>query len=138
MSSTLTVFSFDQERGNLREIQTISTLPGDFAGKNDTAEIALHPNGKFLYGSYRGHDSNAVFAVNPKNGTLATIEYVPSGGAKPRSFEIDPSGSYLFVANQISNKVVIFRIDRNTGRLTPTGEALDVPSPVCIKFLALK
>ena len=138
MSSTLTVFSFDQERGNLREIQTISTLPGDFAGKNDTAEIALHPNGKFLYGSNRGHDSIAVYAVNPKNGTLATIEYVPSGGAKPRSFEIDPSGSYLFVANQISNKVVIFRIDRNTGRLTPTGEALDVPSPVCIKFLALK
>jgi 6-phosphogluconolactonase len=138
MSSTITAFSFDQESGALHELQTISTLPKDFAGNNDTAEIAIHPDGKFLYGSNRGHDSIAVFAVDQKSGNLTSIERVPSGGVKPRTFEIDPSGSYLFVANQISNKVVIFRIDRNTGQLTPAGEELDVPSPVCVKFLALQ
>ena len=138
MSSTITAFSFDQESGALHELQTVSTLPKDFAGNNDTAEIAIHPDGKFLYGSNRGHDSIAVFAVDQKTGNLTSIERVPSGGVKPRTFEIDPSGSYLFVANQISNKVVIFRIDRNTGQLTPAGEALDVPSPVCVKFLALQ
>jgi 6-phosphogluconolactonase len=138
MGSTITVFSFDQESGALHEAQTISTLPKDFEGKNDTAEIAIHPNGKFLYGSNRGHDSIAVFAVDQKSGNLTNIERVPSGGVKPRTFEIDPSGSYLFVANQTSNNVVIFRIDRNTGHLTPTGDALDVPSPVCVKFLALQ
>ena len=137
MSSTITALSFDQESGTLHEVQTISTLPKEFKGQNDTAEIAIHPSGKFLYGSNRGHDSIAVFAIDPKNGNLTNIQYVSSGGVKPRTFEIDPSGNYLFVANQISNKVVIFRVDRNTGRLTPSGDVLDVPSPVCVKFLAL-
>jgi 6-phosphogluconolactonase len=121
----------------LHEIQSISTLPESFKGHNDTAEIQIHPNGKFLYASNRGHDSIAVFAVNSKNGALKSIEYVSSGGKTPRTFEIDPSGSFLFAANQRSDRVDIFRIDAKSGRLTPTGEVLDVPSPVCIKFVAL-
>lgn len=136
MSNTVTAFAVDQSSGELRELQSISTLPEDFKAHNDTAEIAIHPSGKFLYGSNRGHDSIAVFAIDPQKGTLTSIEYVASGGVKPRTFEIDPSGNYLLVANQISNKIVVFRIDSQTGRLTATGEALEVPSPVSIKFVA--
>jgi 6-phosphogluconolactonase len=137
MGSTVTGFSYDAKNGALHEIQSISTLPESFKGHNDTAEIQIHPNGKFLYASNRGHDSIAVFAVNSKNGALKSIEYVSSGGKTPRTFEIDPSGSFLFAANQRSDRVDIFPIDVKSGRLTPTGEVLDVPSPVCIKFVAL-
>lgn len=137
MNSTITAFSYDAKNAALRQIQTISTLPDGFKGQNDTAEIEVHPNGKFLYVSNRGHDSIAIYAIDGKNGTLRNIEYVPSGGKTPRNFAIDPSGSYLFAANQHSDKVVIFRIDANNGRLIPTGEELEAPSPVCIKFVAL-
>ena len=136
MGSTVTAFSYDAAHGTLREQQTISTLPKDFKGKNDTAEIEVHPNGKFLYGSNRGHDSIAVFAIGPK-GMLKAVEYVSTEGKTPRSFAIDPTGSYLFAANQGSNKVVVFRIDSKTGHLSSIGEALDAPSPVCIKFVAI-
>ena len=137
MGSTVTAFSYDAAHGTLHEQQTISTLPKDFKGKNDTAEIEVHPNGKFLYGSNRGHDSIAVFAIGPK-GMLKVVEYVSTEGKTPRSFAIDPTGSYLFAANQGSNKIVVFRIDSKTGHLTPTGEALEAPSPVCIKFVAIE
>jgi 6-phosphogluconolactonase len=137
MSNTVTAFAVDQNSGALRELQSISTLPQDFKAHNDTAEIAIHPSGRFLYASNRGHDSIAVFSIDPEKGTLTSIEYVASGGVKPRTFEIDPSGSYLLVANQISNKIVVFKIDSKTGRLTATGETVDVPSPVSIKFVAL-
>ena len=136
MGSTVTAFSYDAAHGTLREQQTISTLPKDFKGKNDTAEIEVHPNGKFLYGSNRGHDSIAVFAIGPK-AMLKAVEYVSTEGKTPRSFAIDPTGSYLFAANQGSNKIVVFRIDSKTGHLRPTDEVLEVPSPVCIKFVAI-
>jgi 6-phosphogluconolactonase len=135
MGSTVTAFSYDAH-GTLKEQQTISTLPQDFKGKNDTAEIEVHPKGKFLYGSNRGHDSIAVFAIGPK-GMLKAVEYVSTEGKMPRSFAIDPTGSYLFAANQGSNKIVVFRIDSKTGHLRPTGEALEAPAPVCIKFMAI-
>jgi 6-phosphogluconolactonase len=137
MGSTVTAFSYDPAHGTLHEQQTISTLPKDFKGKNDTAEIEVHPNGKFLYGSNRGHDNIAVFAVGPQ-GVLKAVEYVSTQGKTPRSFAIDPTGSYLFAANQGSNKIVVFRIDSKTGHLTPTGEALEAPSPVCIKFVGIE
>jgi len=137
MGSTVTALSYDAAHGTLHEQQTISTLPKDFKGKNDTAEIEVHPNGKFLYGSNRGHDSIAVFAVGPQ-GVLKAVEYVSTEGKTPRSFAIDPTGSYLFAANQGTNKIVVFRIDSNTGHLTPTGEALEAPSPVCIKFVGIE
>ncbi|HEV2731594.1 MAG TPA: beta-propeller fold lactonase family protein, partial [Terriglobales bacterium] len=121
----------------LQEKQTISTLPQDFKGKNDTAEIEVHPNGKFLYGSNRGHDSIAVFAIDAQ-GMLKAVEYVSTEGKTPRSFAIDPTGSFLFAADQGSNKIAVFRIDSHTGRLTSTGHVLDAPSPVCIKFMAME
>jgi 6-phosphogluconolactonase len=119
-------------------LQTISTLPKDFSGQNDDAEIQMHPSGKFLYGSNRGNDSIAVFAIDASKGTLTPVEYAPTQGKIPRSFEIDPTGTLLFAANQKSDNIVVFKIDGKTGHLTPTGQVLDVGSPVCVKFVAVE
>jgi len=135
IQSTVTAFSYNAGAGTLREIQTVSTLPKDFQGPNTTAEIAVHPTGRFLYGSNRGHDSIAVLAVDPKAGTLALVQNVSAQGKMPRNFAIDPTGNYLIAANQNSDNIVTFRIDRSSGRLTPTGEVLNVASPVCILFV---
>jgi len=138
LDSTVTAFGYDAETGTLQTVQTIKTIPNDFPGHNGDAEIKVSPSGKFLYASNRGHDSIAVFAIDAAKGTLTSIEYVSTEGKTPRNFEIDPTGNLLFAADQESNKIVIFRIDPNTGRLTPTGKVLDVPSPVCVKFVALE
>jgi 6-phosphogluconolactonase len=138
MQSTITAFSYNAAKGTLRSLQTVSTLPKDFSGNNDTAEIQVHPSGRFLYGSNRGHDSIAVFAIDRRKGTLKPVEYVPTQGKTPRNFAIDPTGSRLFVANQNSGNIVVFRIDAKTGHLTPTGQMLEVPSPVCVTFVAVE
>jgi 6-phosphogluconolactonase len=135
MQSTVTALSVDLKAGTLQRLQTLSTLPKDFKGENDDAEVHVHPNGKFLYTSNRGHDSIAVFAIDPAKGTLAPIADVPTQGKIPRSFEIDPTGKFLFAENEKSNNIVIFRIEEKTGRLTATGQKLDVAEPVCLKFL---
>ena len=134
MASTITAFSYDAARGWLHQLQTISTLPKDYKGSSTCAEVEIHPDGKFLYGSNRGHDSIAVFAIDPAKGTLKTIEYVSTQGKTPRGFGIDPTGHYLIAANQDSNTLVVFRVDATTGRLTPTGQKEDVGSPVCVIF----
>src|SRR5207237_2406306 len=126
--------SYDEARGSLRQLQVISTLPKDFRGQNDDAEIEVHPSGRFLYGSNRGHDSIAVFAIDSGTGTLTPVEHVPTEGKTPRSFAIDPAGSYLLVANQDSDNLVVFRIDARTGRLAPSDKGSDVPSPVWLIF----
>jgi 6-phosphogluconolactonase len=135
MQSTVSAFAYDAAGGVLHALQTISTLPKDFAGKNDTAEVQVHPTGKFLYGSNRGHDSIAVFAIDAEKGTLTPVEYVATRGKTPRNFGIDPTGSFLFAANQDSDNIVVFRINPDSGRLTPTGQVVEVPSPVCVKFV---
>jgi 6-phosphogluconolactonase len=137
MQSTVTAFSNDEKTGTLRRLQTISALPKDFRGENDDAEIQMHSSGNFLYASNRGSDTIAVFAIDPRKGTLTPVEYTPTQGKIPRSFEIDPTGKYLFAANQKSDNIVMFRIDAKTGHLTPTGQVLDVGSPVCVKFLKI-
>jgi 6-phosphogluconolactonase len=136
MGSTIYAFSYDPQKGVLRALQTISSLPEAFHGVNYAAEIAVHPSGKFLYVSNRGDDSMAVFAIDPGKHTLKPVQHISTQGKFPRSFGITPDGSYLLAANQKSDNVVIFRIDRNTGRLTPTGQSLPVTSPVCVKFVA--
>ncbi|MFN8006870.1 MAG: lactonase family protein [Terriglobia bacterium] len=138
LSSTITAFSYDPVRGILSEIQTISTLPADFNGKNTTAEIMIHPSGKFLYGSNRGHDSIAVFQIDPVKGTLSPIQDQPTLGKTPRYFGIEPSGKYLVAANQDSNNLVVFNIDAQTGRLSSTGVVADAPKPACVVFVAGK
>ena len=134
MKSSVTAFSYDPARGALTEMQTISTLPKDFRGEDNSAEIEVDANGRFLYASNRGHDSIAVFAI-AKNGRLAPVEIVPTQGKAPRSFKIDPTGTYLFAANQDTGSIVQFRIDPKTGRLTATGKKVELFKPVCIQFL---
>ena len=135
MGSLVTAFAYDRSAGTLKSLQTISTLPKDFTGTNNSAELEVHPNGKFLYASNRGHDSIAVFAIDPRTHTLTLVEHAPTQGKMPRNFAIDPTGAYLLAANQNTNNIVVFRIDQATGRLTPTGESVTTPLPVCILFL---
>ena len=138
IQSTITAFTWDAAGGILKEIQTISTLPAGYSGQNDTADVHVHPTGKFVYGSNRGHDSIAVFAVDPARGTLTPVEHVPTQGKVPRNFGIDPTGSILIAANQNSDNMVVFRIDANTGRLSPTGQSLQLSRPVCVKFVPVQ
>jgi 6-phosphogluconolactonase len=138
MASTVSVFSYDSETGALHELQSISTLPKDFTKENTAAEIEVHPSGKFLYASNRGHDSIAVFAIDPDKGTLTLVEYASTKGQGPRNFEIDPTGTRLFAANERSDNIVEFRINPQTGRLTPTGKVLEVSQPVCVRFVAIE
>ncbi|MBZ5664098.1 MAG: lactonase family protein [Acidobacteriia bacterium] len=136
LDSTVTVFAND-DKETFRSIQRISALPSGFSGQNDAAEIAIHPNGKYLYTSNRGHDSIALFSIDSHTGALTLVDHFPTQGKTPRNFEIDPTGKFLFVANQDSNNIVVFRIDSSSGRLTPTGQTVHVPSPVCLKFMAV-
>jgi 6-phosphogluconolactonase len=137
LASTVTAFSVELKAGILHPSQTISTLPEDFKGENDDAEIRVHPSGKFLYASNRGHDSIAVFAIDPAKGTLTLVEHALTQGKTPRSFEIDPTGTLLFAENQGSNNIVIFHVDEKTGKLTRAGKTLEVGQPVCVKFLRI-
>jgi 6-phosphogluconolactonase len=136
VESSVTVFSYQPKTGTLTSLQTISALPKDFSGHKEAAEIAVHPSGKFLYTSNRGHDSIAVFAIDEKKGTLKSLGQVLTGGKTPRHFAIDPTGAYLLAENEESNNIVIFHIDAATGSLTPTGQTVEVPSPVCLTFVA--
>ena len=135
MGGSVTAFAYDARRGTLRNLQTISSLPKDFKGKNDSAEIVADASGKFLYASNRGPDNIAVFAIDSAKGTLKLIEHVSTKGKTPRNFAIDPTGRFLFVANEESNNILVFRVDPKTGRLTDTGQVLEVPSPVCVVFM---
>jgi 6-phosphogluconolactonase len=138
MGSTVVAFRYNAESGALHEIQTVSTLPSDFKGQNDDAEIAIDRTGRFLYGSNRGDNSIAVFSIDPAKGTLTRIQIAPTGGKEPRHFAIDPSGKYLFAENQYVNEIVKFRIDPETGKLTKTNDVVKVPSPICLVFLPLR
>jgi 6-phosphogluconolactonase len=130
---TASVVAFRYEGGKFEELQTLPTA--EPADNISGAEIAVHPNGKFVYSSTRGANTIAVFAIDADKGTLTPVERIPSGGKTPRNFAIDPTGAYLFAANQDSDNVVVFRIDTKTGKLSPTGDILDAFAPVCIIFV---
>ena len=135
MGSSVAVFAYDSAKGSLTPVQTVSTLPADFSGEDNSAEIQVDRSGRFLYASNRGHDSITVFAIDPAKGTLATVQVVPTKGNIPRNFVIDPTGKYLIVANQKSDQMVVFAIDQKNGELTPTGQVVDVTAPVSILFV---
>jgi len=135
MGSTVTAFQYQSPAGVLETSQTITTLPKDFQGENTTAEIAIHPNGRFLYGSNRGHDSIAIFAVDSATGRLTLLGHQSTQGKTPRNFGIDPTGTFLLAANQGSDNVVVLQIDAQTGMLVPTGHSIAISSPVCVTFL---
>ena len=142
MSGVVDVFTWDPAKGSLTGVQSAHTVPHDFVGSNHSAEIEILPGGKFLYESNRrtkseterAPDTIGIFSIHPKDGTLAAVEQSLTGGVMPRSFTIDPTGSYLLAANQLSNNVVVFKIDRATGRLSKTGKEVKVDTPVCLKF----
>jgi 6-phosphogluconolactonase len=136
LDSTLSAFAFDAARGALQILQTVSTLPGGCTGPSHTAQVVVHPSGRFVYGSNRGHDSVVTFAIDATSGRLTLVDHAWSGGKTPRNFNIDPTGTFLLVGNEESDTIVTFRIDRDTGRIAATGQAIESPSPVCIQFLA--
>ena len=136
LASTATVFAYQPDLGMLDRIQTISTLPEEYVGPNTGAEIEVHATGRTLYVSNRGHDSIAVFTIDPDDGRLRSLEWAPSGGTMPRNFVIDPTGQWLLAANQTSNSIKLLRIDPESGRLTPTDRSLEVNSPVCLRFVS--
>ena len=134
---TVSTFSYDPARGALNLLDTISTVPDGYkvTSNDSTAEMRVHPSGKFAYGSNRGPDSIAVFGINPAKGTLNRVETVSTQGKTPRGFGIDPTGSFLIAANQDSDTLVVFRIDASTGRLTPTGQKIEAYAPVDVEFV---
>ena len=138
-SLSVTAFSFDAKLGVLHPIQSIPTLPKDFDGTGgSTAEIIMHPSGKFLYGSNRGHDSIVAYSIDAQSGKLTLVGHTPTEGKTPRGFGVDPTGRWLIAGNQGSDSVVQFKIDQSTGALTPTGTKFELGAPVCFKFLEVK
>ena len=135
MTSSVTAFAYDPAQGSLTDIHTLSTLPEPTPG-NSTAETVVHPSGKFVYVSNRGHDSLAMFQCDEATGKLTPIGHQSTGGKTPRNFNIDPTGRYVLAANQSTNNVVVLKIDLNSGKLTPTGNSIDVGSPVCVRFVS--
>ncbi|MBA2276583.1 MAG: lactonase family protein [Chloroflexia bacterium] len=136
LDSTLTTYAWDAQRGTLTERQSVAALPDDFHGENTCAQVVVAPDGRFVYGSNRGHDSIAIWSVDEQSGALTPVGHVPTGGQTPRNFALDPTGTWLLAANQASGTVVTFRRDAASGSLSPTGAVLDIPSPVCIVFSA--
>lgn len=135
LNSTITAFSHDQKTGALKEIQAVSTVPGDFHGTNNPAELMIHRSGRFLYGSNRGHDSLVICSIDPETGKLTVVGHQSTLGKNPRNFVIDPSGRFLLAANQDTDNIVVYKIDQKTGLLTATGEQAEVSMPVCLVFM---
>lgn len=133
LDPTLCVFAFDAERGALQVLQTISTQPDDFRGTNNPAEVFVHPSGRFVYASNRGHDSIVIYAVDAETGRVSTVGWESTRGTPTRNFNIDPTGTFLLAANQDTNNIVTFRIDQESGGLTEVGQA-QTATPVCIVF----
>jgi 6-phosphogluconolactonase len=146
MSGMVDVFAWDAAQGSLTEVQRVHTVPHDFFGGNHSAEIAIRPDGKFLYESnrrtqgenVRGPDTIGVYSIDSGTGILTPVEHVLSGGIMPRNFEIDPTGKYLLAANQLSNNVVVFNIDSATGLLSKSGKEVTAETPVCLKFVPVR
>ncbi len=137
IKSSVTALAYDAAKGALSEIQTITTLPEPISG-NSTAEIQVHPSGKFVYCSNRGHDSLGIFTVDEKTGKLTAAGHQKTLGRTPRNFGIDPTGQYILACNQATDNVAVFKVDPATGQLTTIGEPLNVPVAVCVKFLPIE
>lgn len=143
MGALVSVFSWNAAQGTLTPVQDMSTTPSDFHGSTHSAEIEISPDGRFLYESnrrtvsefVRGPETIGVFAIDPSTGRLTEVQQILSGGAMPRSFALDPTGAWLLAANEWTNNIVVFRVDKTTGKLTRSGDSIDVDTPVCIQFV---
>lgn len=136
MGSQLSACRWDDQVGRLEEVGRVTTLPTDFTGSNTTAEVLVHPQGTYVYGSNRGHDSIAIYRFDVGTGTLVLLDHVSTQGRTPRNFRIDPTGRYLLAQNQDSDSIVAFQVDASNGSLTAVGQPIEVGSPCCIKFAA--
>ena len=134
LDSSVTSLTYDAKVGTLKEIETVSTLSPDFKGISACADVHVSSDGRFLYCSNRGEDSIAVFKINETSGKIERIENISTGGKRPRNFAIDPTGTFLLVANQDTDNIVAFRIDKSSGKLQITGNTVNIPAPVCLKF----
>jgi 6-phosphogluconolactonase len=135
LNSTMTACSYDSKKGVLKVLQNVSTLPPEFKGTSYCSEVQVHRSGKFVYGSNRGHNSLAVFAIDSRTGLLTNIGYESVQGKTPRHFAIDPTGKWLLAENQDSSNIVVFRIDPKTGKIESSGKTVEVGSPVCAVFV---
>ena len=135
LGNTITAFAYDSASGSLKTIQDISTLPAGFSGESYTAEVQVHPSGRFVYGSNRGHNSIAIFTVDQATGKLTFVGCEPTQTDWPRNFGLDPTGRYLLAAGEKGHTVVVFRIDPQSGKLQPTGSSIHVSMPSCVKFM---
>jgi 6-phosphogluconolactonase len=135
MKSTVTAMKWDPKAGTMQEIETVSTVPSDNTVENSTAEVFIHPNGKFLYGSNRGHNSIAIFSVDQATGKVKLIGNQSTQGKTPRSFNLDPTGEFLLAANQDTDTVFVYRVNPTTGILTSTGHSVHISMPVCIVYM---
>lgn len=133
LNSTVTALTYGADKGTFTEIETVSTIPADFTENNQCAEVKVSPDGKFLYGSNRGHNSMVVYAINENTGKLSVVQHISTNGDWPRDFAIDDTGNVLLVANERSNNIVSFKIDKATGKLTATGHEVEVNKPVCLQ-----
>ncbi len=136
LDCTLTAFAYEESSGSLKEIQTVSTLPDDFEGVSHCADVHVHPSGKFVYGSNRGHDSIAMFRIAEETGTLTYLGCESTQGKTPRNFALDSEGGFLYAANHDSDNIVTFQIDEETGRLISTGVVANAPTASCLKIIS--
>ncbi len=135
LDSTVNGFAFNAADGSLRDVCRLSTLPDDFTGSSHCADVHVHPSGRFLYGSNRGHDSIAVYAIDQATGELTSLGQTLTGGRTPRNFAVDPSGRWLLAANQDTDDIFVFAIDQESGALTPTNHSVGASMPVCLTFV---
>ena len=139
LNMTMTPLKYDAEKGTLTVLESVSTIPEGTTGKNlSTAEVQVHPSGKFVYGSNRGHNTIAVFQFDEQTGKLKLVQNQGQGIDTPRNFAVDPTGAYVLVANQATHDVIVFKVNQDSGELTPTDQRIEVGTPVCVKFLAIE
>lgn len=137
LNSTLSTLAYDSARGSLAVLQTVPTLPVGYSGESYCSAVHITPDGRFLYGGNRGHDSLAIYAIDPTSGWLTYVGHQPTGGEIPRDFCIDPTGRFLIVGNQNSDTLVTFRIHPDTGSLEAAGPVVTVPTPTCLKMIPI-
>jgi 6-phosphogluconolactonase (cycloisomerase 2 family) len=137
LNSTITAYGFEQGGGGMAPLQTLSSLPDDVRVRNTGSEILVHPSGRFVYVSNRGHDSVGLFAIDQADGTLRGVAWYPTGGKTPRVIALDPTGRYLYAANQSSDSIVGFGVDESSGALVPTGQIIQTGSPSSLAFLTV-
>ena len=135
--SSLSSFHFDSNTGEVRLMKTVRLIPTDFSARNSSADVRIHPNGKFVYASSRGHDSIGICKIDEATGNIELVDIVKTQGATPAGFNFEPSGKFLYVANGGTDNVVTFAVDPDTGKMTPTGAKVDVKKPQCVYFLTL-